>query len=903
MKKVDTAGYAAAVQADYDFDVSGITEANAQEMKQIKSAAVASGTFMKAPNGEGSKLSERQWLQVRTAVFKEWFGDWESAALIRTNPTSETTQADAKLRQVIETAKSLRESAVNSSKVVDENGEPLPVYHGTNQEFTKFSKKRIGKNTSAKSSIAFFFTENRDEAQEYADLSAKHQVTNAPSVERKLKGLQKKISDAERIGNWDLSEKLYLDLEDLELGAAREGAIGQKIIEVFLNIRSANTVGLNDSFNGYEVGAEITQSKKENRDGVHLVNVYDPVGERTSAFSTNQWVALDPSQIKSAAGNNGNFDEKSDDIRFQLIGERGATNLDKAEEDSTRMDNLSIAREMEAAGKEAKAIKFATSWERGADGKWRYEVADVRVDASKIDKEDGEFYGKLKDVLHNDELFKAYPSLQDVKIDISPRPLFGFPFNGRYRKNVNRLDVYYNTKFTDDGNFPGFNDAILKEINAITAHEIQHFIQSEEGFASGATPGLYEEYKQNHPPSDFDLALRDLVAKKPARSRGNLYDYLERINPNKIKSAELKDLLKRYQGGDVSRDEMVGIVFKNHGEVKKWENLPQDMYHRTAGEVEARNASRRMDMTPEERRASLAAETEDVSRKDQLFAPITREESEALTGLLLKSGLAKNVVYGAEALAEATEAARADGVRQLRTRDGEVYGAVKGGVVYLDDAKLNANTPLHEFGHLWNDFIKKHNPELWEKGKALIKNTPYWDKVSRHPAYSALPAAAKADEALAMAIGDRGEALARSGNVLGATRLRTWLSDAWRWVGGRLGIRNLSARQVERLTLDKLVSGAVADLLSGKKISPSQRQERIGIPTKIGEVALTAEQHEKLAGGGAIRMSGLTDRFGKKYPSDVQVRWDFSKSSVALSKPTKQAPQQQRRVPVRGVKI
>ena len=36
---------------------------------------------------------------------------------------------------------------------------------------------------------------------------------------------------------------------------------------------------------------------------------------------------------------------------------------------STRLDNLSVAREMEAEKKDAKAVKMATGWERGADGK------------------------------------------------------------------------------------------------------------------------------------------------------------------------------------------------------------------------------------------------------------------------------------------------------------------------------------------------------------------------------------------------------------------------------------------------------------------------------------------------------------------------------------------------------
>lgn len=78
-----------------------------EEMQSIKTKAQSDGTFMLAPNSEPTNLTERQWLQVRTEAFKEWFGDWEN------DPES-------------------------ASKVVDENGEPRVVYHQTSEQFTKF---------------------------------------------------------------------------------------------------------------------------------------------------------------------------------------------------------------------------------------------------------------------------------------------------------------------------------------------------------------------------------------------------------------------------------------------------------------------------------------------------------------------------------------------------------------------------------------------------------------------------------------------------------------------------------------------------------------------------------------------------------------------------------------------
>ena len=78
-----------------------------EELQFIKTKAQSDGTFMLAPNGEPTNLTERQWLQVRTDAFKEWFGDWEN-------------------------------DPENASKVVDENGEPRVVYHQTSEQFTKF---------------------------------------------------------------------------------------------------------------------------------------------------------------------------------------------------------------------------------------------------------------------------------------------------------------------------------------------------------------------------------------------------------------------------------------------------------------------------------------------------------------------------------------------------------------------------------------------------------------------------------------------------------------------------------------------------------------------------------------------------------------------------------------------
>lgn len=66
-----------------------LTEEARKEMQSIAEQAKADGMYMQAPNGKPSNLTERQWLQVRTRAFKNWFGNWEKSARIEKLRNSE----------------------------------------------------------------------------------------------------------------------------------------------------------------------------------------------------------------------------------------------------------------------------------------------------------------------------------------------------------------------------------------------------------------------------------------------------------------------------------------------------------------------------------------------------------------------------------------------------------------------------------------------------------------------------------------------------------------------------------------------------------------------------------------------------------------------------------------------
>ena len=72
--------------------LEGVNPAWTIEEQSIIDRAKADGTYMKAPNGAPTNLTERQWVQVRTRAFKQWFGDWEKAARIEKLRKSSTVE-------------------------------------------------------------------------------------------------------------------------------------------------------------------------------------------------------------------------------------------------------------------------------------------------------------------------------------------------------------------------------------------------------------------------------------------------------------------------------------------------------------------------------------------------------------------------------------------------------------------------------------------------------------------------------------------------------------------------------------------------------------------------------------------------------------------------------------------
>ena len=227
----------------------------AKEKEAIKQQAIADGTFLKAPNGKDSNLPEQLWLTVRTKAFKNWFGDWLN------DPT-------------------------NASKVVDENGEPLVVYHGTSNNFRVF-KRNVN-----------YFTDNKDVANTY---------TGTRKVYEVFANIRNPITVNANKEKWSM-----IDISNISID-------GVDNIEDFLKQNGASVWKEKGTLR--TTPADILSAIEDNlknNDGVIIKDIYDEGGYSAAAKTNlgNDYVVFDSKQVKSI-NNRGRFDPRNANIYLQ----------------------------------------------------------------------------------------------------------------------------------------------------------------------------------------------------------------------------------------------------------------------------------------------------------------------------------------------------------------------------------------------------------------------------------------------------------------------------------------------------------------------------------------------------------------------------------------------------------
>ena len=667
------------------------------QSEAVRKQYEGTGQWMKAPNGQPTNLTEEQWLAVRTPAFKEWFGDWEYAAenTITVSAKERNAAKDvlnslrdkvlfSKQENVEATiskkgrSKLTSDAALNKSK---RNGFTIEQHYSAVANIETLFGNSIKTNTREDrdgelEAIEHFSTAVSFDGQNYDLVTFTVKVTeNAgrkiysielmelekpegtmPSTVKKtsssatsgfdvlnISKIAEKINNCSKVVDENGEPKVVYHVTDadfntFDMGKARQNSdipvaffssgtddwadMGSTAMPVFLNIRNITEKPI--------VRGEGTKVLQELKDAGYDGTILEEDGMET------EYAAFYPEQIKSATGNNGNFDANDPNIYHQIVGEKGAAELDRQEEVTTRLDNLAVARQMEEAGKDAQAIKLATGWERGADTLWRYEIDDnwfaLKVfpgsaawrEAFMAHQEvySPAFYATLDEILLADDLFKAYPALKNVKVKMDE-------LGGAYGKYTTKTEIFTGKK-SESGEITLDYGIPESEVRNVLLHEVQHAIQEIEGFARGGNKSEferdYDELRHNLEYIDKyveSVAARDTVFPEFShKSMAEVEAGKKTIEQHFADIEELKKTDKAHQEHNEALENAMrvkGEIWAAWQEKYKTNVSPDSIYRALIGEVEARNVQRRMSMPWKERQKTLLKDTEDVAREDQIF--------------------------------------------------------------------------------------------------------------------------------------------------------------------------------------------------------------------------------------------------------------------------------------------
>lgn len=284
---LDKFGY----QPTYDSVMFSQLNTPQTQINAVRRKYEGTSQWMKAPNGQPTKLNEMQWLQVRTPNFKAWFGDWEN---------------DPK----------------NASKVVDSNGEPMVVYHGTEYGgFTEFGSSGYG---AASREKGFWFS-NKIRALEYSGKNQEIEIvpvlkswSDAAYFAKKLDVEFKKAPEDE------YDDGIYFIDDDIASTLNQARNILQKAIEdkqpagiypVFLSLKTPKTINAKGKL-ATNINTLVMSNVPKKYDGMMIVDVDDAGRFGDYGYITDNYVAKTSTQIKSAIGNTGEFNPTNPDIRF-----------------------------------------------------------------------------------------------------------------------------------------------------------------------------------------------------------------------------------------------------------------------------------------------------------------------------------------------------------------------------------------------------------------------------------------------------------------------------------------------------------------------------------------------------------------------------------------------------------
>lgn len=201
-----------------------------------------------------------------------------------------------------------------NSKVVDANGKPLRLFHGTSSDISKFSKGVLGQNTGANSAKhGFFFTTSADVASAYAQSAPTSRAARLKRLQQGIKG----TPTAEQQADLDAYFKERKEGSQYVDGTTTPS--GANLMPVYLSLQNMKEIDMKGLSTSTGITHHIEAAKAAGHDGIVFRNTDDTIrrkGVEHLRSLSDVYVAFEPNQIKSALGNSGEYLVSDDRIHF-----------------------------------------------------------------------------------------------------------------------------------------------------------------------------------------------------------------------------------------------------------------------------------------------------------------------------------------------------------------------------------------------------------------------------------------------------------------------------------------------------------------------------------------------------------------------------------------------------------
>lgn len=272
---------------------------------------------------------------------------------------------------------------------------------------------------------------------------------------------------------------------------------------------------------------------------------------------------------------------------------------------------LADAQQRLADGDTAEQVRKDTGWFQGADGRWRFEIDDSAAQFKPLEDwvERASEPGRvtLRDVLDHPALFAAYPEIARVSVVVEPDRQAGGYFGAQPGRGFTGAMIVI-------GDPSAYQEGVAPAIDVLM-HEIQHAIQTREGFATGGSPDVLRAEK-DQAMADRDYWSAVATIRRDAERLGGDFEqaardytdiFEEQVTDQQMEDARKAESLQVLEQRAAAAEE----VMRNIGN-------PTATYTRLAGEIEARNTEARRTMTAEERRAASPEQTADTPGQDAI---------------------------------------------------------------------------------------------------------------------------------------------------------------------------------------------------------------------------------------------------------------------------------------------